>query len=763
MLQSWAHPSLSMCSQCVAGSVDSPTPSAWIDALRPTRTSPLLSTSALTYGYSVAMPESGARARVAALLRGEARGRPSVGAMLGTFAALAVPMLLLAAIAVYAVLSEDVAVEGQADAQRAAETADSVRDEVAVALAGVAADVRMLTALDRDKAVLESMALALLRTRPHVHQVRVLDAEGVETLRFQREAGEPIRVPDDALQDKSHRDYFKAARRLGPGAVYVSRMDLNMEHGAIERPLRPTIRFAARLAGGGVIVINLDTSDLLRGIRVGHSFPIWVCDGAGNFLIGPSEDHDFAFLLQKERAIGLGDILPELWGVARRSDQGSYATRGERYGFAAHQPNVGRGHVAPEARLVTVVQWPNRVPTVLSEASEHKALLLWMALAILLVAAALAYQVAMRGVVQRRSASRGELAMALLDEAPDAVLICDAKGSILYANYASERVLDASRASLIGTSAQPHFVLPGDPSVHLPDDFGSAQMAESLQRPWVRAGDPDYKLSVAVRPVSVEGATLYLLFARDITHEERTLSLVETNRRLDETNERLVRINDDLESFSYTLAHDLRTPIRAMSAAVGMLAELALPEEATPLLERARNASQRLSALVDGTLALSRVGRTAMSPVETELSTLVAGVRSELDAEYPHRQVLWEVAPDLRATVDRRLATELLRQLARNAYRATEAEDEPSVQVGRTADGEFFVRDNGVGIDMADNNQLFEPFLAHGDVESEVGGVGLAMAQKIVVRHGGRMRVESAVGQGATFFFTLPQRDVGQW
>lgn len=679
-----------------------------------------------------------------------------MGAMFNAFVAVAIPLLVVLAGVSYAVLREEIAVEREVAARRASEAADTVRDSVAAALGGVAADVRTLTVLETNQSVLETMALALIRTRPHAHQVRILNAEGFETLRIQRDAGRVVRLPDDQLQDKSHRSYFQAAVRLAPGEVYVSRMDLNMERRQIERPLRPTVRFAGRLPNGGVVVINLDTRALLQRLRREFTFPVWLCDGDGHFLLGPSEADDFGFILEPNAARGLADRNPELWAVARAEQQGAHWTQGQVYGFAAHQPNVGRGHSEPGARLLAVVPWARTVRSLWGKVLENLALLSVLASLSLLIAAALAYQIAAQRVGQRRAVERGELAMSLVDDAPDAVLICDRSGHILYANRSCARVLGDSPADLVGTSAQPLFVTHGDDSVHLPSDFGTKEMAKAVQRPWVRDGAKGHKLSLAVRPMGVDNSTLYLLFARDVTHEARTLALAETNRRLDEINERLVRSNQDLESFSYTLAHDLRTPIRAMSAAVGMLGQLALPAEAAPLLERARNASKRLSRLVDGTLALSRVGRTALVPVETSLSSIAESVQRELESRAPEREVEWVVADDLRAVADRRLVAELLKSLLENAFRATADATHARIEFGQTPGGEFFVRDNGVGLEIVDTDQLFEPFLARGGVESEVGGIGLAMARKIVTRQGGHIRAESTPGEGATFFFTLP-------
>lgn len=233
--------------------------------------------------------------------------------------------------------------------------------------------------------------------------------------------------------------------------------------------------------------------------------------------------------------------------------------------------------------------------------------------------------------------------------------------------------------------------------------------------------------------------------------------------RLSDRQAELERTNQELEAFSYSVSHDLRAPLRSIDGFSQALLEDCgdvLPQEGLEHLHRVRNAAQRMSQLIDDLLQLSRLGRAPMADEEVNLSELAAEVAGELSNAEPRRQVRVEIAPGLVARGDSRLLRVVWENLLGNAFKFTSKRPEARIEVGAITgdDGqtEFFVRDNGAGFDPRYAARLFVPFQRlHSASEFPGTGIGLATVQRVIHRHGGRIRAESQPGSGTTFYFTL--------
>ncbi len=230
-------------------------------------------------------------------------------------------------------------------------------------------------------------------------------------------------------------------------------------------------------------------------------------------------------------------------------------------------------------------------------------------------------------------------------------------------------------------------------------------------------------------------------------------------RRLNET---LETSNRELESFSYSVSHDLRAPLRAINGFSQVLAEEytgRLDEEGLHYLARIRAASERMGELIDDMIDLARISRQDLTRRDVNLSALAHTILAELRERQPQRNVAWSVAPNLAARADPVLIKALLDNLLCNAWKFTAERTDARIEFGHgLTDGEeaFYVRDNGAGFDMAFAGKLFKPFQRLHDGERFEGtGIGLAIVQRIVRRHGGRVWAEGGPGQGATFWFTL--------
>ena len=235
-------------------------------------------------------------------------------------------------------------------------------------------------------------------------------------------------------------------------------------------------------------------------------------------------------------------------------------------------------------------------------------------------------------------------------------------------------------------------------------------------------------------------------------------------RRVTERTAELEVVNRDLESFSYSVSHDLRAPLRSIDGFSQALLEDyvdTLDEQGKDYLQRVRASAQGMGYLIDDLLALSRVTRSEMRRETVSLSALAEAVMDEVRRAEPQRRVEVAIQPGLQAVGDLQLLRIVLANLLSNAWKFTGRQPQPRIEFGamRNADGAptYFVRDNGVGFDMAYADKLFGPFQRlHSLSEFPGTGIGLATVQRIVHRHGGQVGAEGVPGQGATFSFTLP-------
>jgi light-regulated signal transduction histidine kinase (bacteriophytochrome) len=219
--------------------------------------------------------------------------------------------------------------------------------------------------------------------------------------------------------------------------------------------------------------------------------------------------------------------------------------------------------------------------------------------------------------------------------------------------------------------------------------------------------------------------------------------------------------NQELEAFSYSVSHDLRAPLRSIhgfSQAVLERHEGLLEPQGVDDLRRVCAAAERMGALIDDLLQLSRATRAEMRREPLDLSRLAGRIGCELAESDRQRRVELRIADGLTGEGDQQLLALVLRNLMENAWKFTARRDRAVIEVGLTDgdDPSYFVRDNGAGFDMEYANKLFQPFQRLHSIRDFPGtGIGLALVQRIVHRHGGRVWAESAVDRGATFYFTL--------
>lgn len=235
-------------------------------------------------------------------------------------------------------------------------------------------------------------------------------------------------------------------------------------------------------------------------------------------------------------------------------------------------------------------------------------------------------------------------------------------------------------------------------------------------------------------------------------------------RRVEERTRQLQVSNTELESFSYSVSHDLRAPLRSIDGFSRALLEDfggTLRPDARDYLARIQANAQRMRQLIDNLLRLSRVTQGTLELDTVDLSALAREILNELRRDDPQRDPKWIVQDGVTAVADERLIRPVLENLLGNSWKFTRQNPNPCIEFGmEDANGRvYYVRDNGAGFDMAYADRLFGAFQRlHGAAEFEGTGIGLATVQRVIHRHGGEIWADAEVGRGATFYFTLQPR-----
>jgi PAS domain S-box-containing protein len=266
---------------------------------------------------------------------------------------------------------------------------------------------------------------------------------------------------------------------------------------------------------------------------------------------------------------------------------------------------------------------------------------------------------------------------------------------------------------------------------------------------------------VTGKPYGVLGVYEDITTRKQAEEEIRQLNALLEQRVADRTAQ-LTAANQELEAFSYSVSHDLRAPLRAMSGFSSILRDeyaQQLDEKGNHYLSRIQEASEHMGQLINDLLNLSRIGRAVFTSQQVDLSALATQVAAELKFQFPHRRLDFEIAANLIVQGDENLLKIVMENLLNNACKFTSQREQAIIQVSSLEqDGEkiFFVRDNGAGFNMEYANKLFVAFQRlHSEREFPGTGIGLATVQRIIHRHGGRVWADGEVDKGATFYFTV--------
>ena len=351
----------------------------------------------------------------------------------------------------------------------------------------------------------------------------------------------------------------------------------------------------------------------------------------------------------------------------------------------------------------------------------------------------------------------------------EAIYILDRDGRFLAVNDGAVRMYGYPRETLVGRT--PEFV-------SAPDRNDLAAVAAMMQRAfagepqrfefWGRRADGEaFPKDVRLVRGTWFGQDVLIATADDITGQVQAREEIRRlnaglEKRVQERTSELTAANRELESFAYSISHDLRSPLRAIDGFSHLLAEDyedKLDHQGRDYLGRVRKAVQRMGTLIDDILELSRVTRQEMRREPVDLGRLAAELNEEIARAWPGKQPAISLPGRCLAEGDPQLLRLMLQNLLENAWKYSGRNPAPEIEFGcETLDGRqvCYVRDNGVGFDMAHAGRLFTPFQRlHKPEDFQGNGIGLATVARIVRRHGGRIWAESAPGAGATFRFTL--------
>lgn len=365
------------------------------------------------------------------------------------------------------------------------------------------------------------------------------------------------------------------------------------------------------------------------------------------------------------------------------------------------------------------------------------------------------------------------LARSILDNATEAIVVCDAEGRIVRANAEAERL--AGRGLSLAPFCDGFDLCEGEASAEggLPFALAGTLRGEVVKG-WeatLRRSGVEVDVLASAGPLigqdgrEVVGCVVTMI---DITDRNAAFrSVRELNdsleRRVEARTEQLQAANRELEGFCYSVSHDLRAPLRSMIASASILLEDhsdGLDDSAREMLRRLSRASSKMGNLIDDLLQFSRLTRRPVNLVPIDLSRIARNIVDDLQSHPEYRHLETVIEPGLEVQGDFDLIRMALENLLSNAFKFSRNNLEGRVWVGREVhDGRpaFFVRDNGVGFDQRYVEKVFLPFeRLHNERDFPGTGIGLANVHRIVSRHGGRIWAEGETGKGATFYFSLP-------
>ena len=359
----------------------------------------------------------------------------------------------------------------------------------------------------------------------------------------------------------------------------------------------------------------------------------------------------------------------------------------------------------------------------------------------------------------------------IIDSATDAVVSIDEQQRVTLFNRAAEKMFGYRAAEILGQPLDR--LLPGscrERHTGQIREFVRTGVTKRIMGSGgsvlgLRVNGEEFPVEASIAQLKMESGAVYTAILRDVSRRKRAEEQIsQLNSDLKQRLQELELANQDVEAFSYSVAHDLRAPLRGISGFSRLLAlehSGQLNETARDYLQRISNSAARMGTLIDGLLALAGLAQAKVNPRLLDLSSEARAILQRLREQHPERKLITEVQEGVTTYADPRLMGVVLENLLENAWKYSAHAAEARIAFGseeREGERVLFVKDNGAGFDMQYADRLFGMFQRlHGKNEFEGTGIGLATVRRILALHGGRIWADAGVGRGASFYFVLPE------
>lgn len=357
---------------------------------------------------------------------------------------------------------------------------------------------------------------------------------------------------------------------------------------------------------------------------------------------------------------------------------------------------------------------------------------------------------------------------AVMDTVLDAVIIIDPQGTIQAFNPSATRMFGYSLQEVMGKNVKMLMPEPYHSShdTYLSDYLKSREpkvIGIGREVQGRRKNGEVFPMDLGVNEMLIEKKSMFVGTIRDITERKHLEnSLKNSIKKLEEGNQELERINQELNDFAYIASHDLKSPLRGIGNHADFLKEDCqdrLEDEDKKRIDRIVFLARSLEKLIDNLLSFSRIGKQLLSVKEVPMMDLIQEVAQIVKSSFPEETIEIKIHPKFpKIFCDKGLMTEVFLNLLTNGIKYNKKTPK-EIEIGYTEEGAFFVKDNGVGIETHFYKEIFRIFKRLNDEDEKIkgSGVGLTFVKKIIERHKGRIWLESVVGEGTTFYFTLPQ------
>jgi PAS domain S-box-containing protein len=618
--------------------------------------------------------------------------------------------------------------------------------------------------------------LGLARQKRIYDQIRFIGLNGMEEVRINLNDGQPVIVADADLQDKHERYYFEETQWLSPGQIYVSRFDLNMEHGVVSEPHKPVIRFSIPVADDqglirGMVVLNYlgqRLRDRLLALQ-GRAGKVWLLDAEGYWLIGPAPEDEWGFMFPQRSQHRLAKLFPQLWQQMEAEASGVHHGASSWIRFARVFPLRMDNVAAKETRFAVPVDADKYYWTVAAELSQedflaaNRGLLkkLWtiygvLALFAFLVAGALAF-------VINRNKALGAVTETVLDNLPLLLAYVDKDQRYRFNNMAYERFFGTKPKDIYG-KCLPDLLGEAayrDLQPYVDEVLSGKPVTFERQLPYKGAGLRDVLVSY-LPDISPQGEVRgFYGIIQDVSQ------IKESERREQQRMAELAHVSRlaSMGEMATEIAHEVNQPLAAIAmysaASLRTLQSGGEQGKMEGWLEAINAQAKRASEIIRRIRRFMQKGETQFGPVDMNLIAREAEALLAHEARSHQVSVALQLAEDLPAVAgDRVLLQQVVFNLLRNALDAVCSQPgERRVVLSTSSDSQqvtFRVSDNGPGIDPAFGEDIFDSFITS---KKDGLGMGLTISRTIIEAHAGTLRYIINPEGGSTFMFSLVRED----